>query len=106
MAQTWAKAFYNSASWKYTRKAVLKRDCFSCAWCGTRAEEVHHIKELTAENINDINITLNPDNLISLCGECHKKVTKGSVDCKQDYYFDENGQLVRHIPPASLDTKT
>lgn len=51
MAQTWAKAFYNSASWKYTRKAVLKRDCFSCAWCGTRAEEVHHIKELTAENI-------------------------------------------------------
>ena len=99
MAKDWAKAFYNSDAWKYTRKSVLKRDCFTCSYCEARANEVHHIQELTAENVNDVNISLNPDNLISLCSECHKKITKGSTDCEQDYYFDENGQLVRYSPP-------
>lgn len=36
------------------------------------AEEVHLKKELTPDNINDISVTVNPDNLISLCGDCHK----------------------------------
>lgn len=39
----------------------------------TPAEEVHHIKFLTPENINDPNITLNYDNLVALCRECHRK---------------------------------
>lgn len=36
------------------------------------AEEVHHIKELTPENIDDASVSLNLDNLVSLCRECHK----------------------------------
>ncbi len=95
MAKQFAKAFYASKAWKETRKQVLKRDMFTCADCYGRANEVHHKTELTPENINDVRISLNPDNLISLCGNCHKKRTlgKGDVDC--DYCFDENGQVVR-----------
>lgn len=78
MAQTWAKAFYNSQAWQDTRLAILKRDRYKCQrpGCYNPAEEVHHKKMLTEENINDINISLNPKNLISLCGDCHKLIHK------------------------------
>ena len=36
------------------------------------AEEVHHKKELTPKNINDISVTVNPNNIISLCDDCHE----------------------------------
>ena len=36
------------------------------------AVEVHHIEFITPDNINDPNITLNPDNLVALCRECHR----------------------------------
>lgn len=39
----------------------------------TAAEEVHHIKFITPDNINDPNVTLNWDNLVALCRECHRK---------------------------------
>lgn len=39
----------------------------------TAAEEVHHIKFITPENINDPNVTLNWNNLVALCRECHRK---------------------------------
>lgn len=35
------------------------------------ATQVHHIIPITPENIEDVNITLNPDNLIILCKPCH-----------------------------------
>ena len=38
----------------------------------TPAEEVHHIIELTPENIHSPSVSLNPDNLVSLCRECHR----------------------------------
>jgi 5-methylcytosine-specific restriction endonuclease McrA len=60
-----------------------------------RAEEVHHIIELTPENINDPSIALNLDNLMCLCHNCHTRETKGSTgDAGEGYVFDENGQLV------------
>ena len=36
------------------------------------AKEVHHIEELTPENIYRPEISLNFDNLVALCKECHK----------------------------------
>ena len=74
MAQAWAKAFYNSKQWQQCREAILKRDRYRCQapGCYNPAEEVHHKTKLTKQNINDPMISLNPDNLISLCGDCHK----------------------------------
>jgi len=96
MAKEFAKAFYNSKLWRECRKEVLRRDIYTCAHCFARAEEVHHVIELTPENINDIHIALNPDNLISLCHDCHTKITKGSTgDIIEDYIFDDDGQVTQ-----------
>ncbi len=75
--QSWAEGFYKSQSWKSIRDTAMKRDAHLCVDCAkhgrvTPAEEVHHIIPLTPDNINDTNITLSLDNLVSLCRECHK----------------------------------
>lgn len=106
MAKEWAKAFYNSTAWQQARGAALKRDRYTCQTegCFHVAEEVHHKIELTPENINNKRIALGMDNLVSLCGQCHKQITKaeheksntGSVKL-QRIVFDENGYPVK--PP-------
>ena len=74
--QKWAEGLYKSSQWQKVREYVLKRDSFLCQEClkngiYSTAEEVHHIKPVTRQNINDVNITLNTDNLVSLCKNCH-----------------------------------
>ena len=74
--QAWAEAFYKSKTWQHCRSAAWSRDgglCVDCLKAGkiTSAEEVHHIIELTPENINDPSVSLNLANLVSLCMECH-----------------------------------
>jgi 5-methylcytosine-specific restriction endonuclease McrA len=96
MAKDWAKQFYNSKAWKECRKIVLRRDLYTCAHCYGRAEEVHHVIELTVDNINDISIALNPDNLLSLCHNCHTKITKGFTgDLQEGYVFTDDGQVTK-----------
>lgn len=94
MAKSWAKQFYNSSIWQTTRKMVLRRDHYTCRECDRRAEEVHHIIELTPSNIMDYSIALNPDNLISLCRDCHMKRTHGVSDIGDGFIFDDEGQVV------------
>lgn len=97
MAQDWAKKFYNTAAWKTQRAYILKRDRYRCTepGCRRRATEVHHIVELSESNVNDINISLNPSNLRSLCEPCHKRITKAMHTKEsfvlEDIIFDENG---------------
>lgn len=106
MAKEWAKWFYNSKEWKETRKYILKRDRYTCRQpgCYRIAEEVHHIEELTPENINDINISLNPKNLIALCSDCHKAITKREHRSNKTcsilpvVMFDEKGYPVIDSP--------
>lgn len=77
------------------------RDKYLCRHCGAPAKEVHHIRHLDPKNIWNPEITLNPDNLISLCHECHHQEHKGEhgggrkKEEEYPYEFDENGQLVR-----------
>lgn len=106
MAREFAKSFYRSKEWQSTRDYVLKRDNYLCVKCGKPAEEVHHIVHLTPENIGDITITMNPDNLASLCKDCHfaeHKADKAAGHRKNcytlpDYEFDEFGRPI--TPPC------
>ena len=89
------KRFYKTAAWQACREYVWKRDgglCVDCRKKGTitPAEEVHHITPLTAENVKDPNISLNPDNLVSLCRECHK-ARHGTKERR--YTIDESGRV-------------
>ena len=54
------------------------------------AVEVHHITELTPDNINDPSVSLNLDNLVSLCRECHRARHTGRVS---RYEVDELGRV-------------
>lgn len=44
-----------------------------CEKCDAIGTEVHHKIRLTPENVNDPEISLNQDNLMLLCNECHNK---------------------------------
>jgi len=98
MAREFSKSFYNSKEWANTREYILKRDNYLCR-CGRPAEEVHHITHLTPENIGDPKITMNPENLVSLCKACHFEEhkgehAKGRANAQAyEYEFDENGML-------------
>lgn len=94
MAKSWSKPFYDSPQWQAVRRIVLRRDHYTCCDCSSRANEVHHIVELTTANINDPNIALNPANLMSLCGQCHKKRTLSEGDAGSGYAFGQDGQVI------------
>lgn len=101
MARDFAKAFYNSKEWEHVRTSVLMRDNFLCSKCGRPAEEVHHIKHLSPDNINDPTVSLNMDNLTSLCKACHFDEHRGEHGKGREknesyaFEFDENGMLVQ-----------
>lgn len=104
MARDFAKALYNSKEWEVVRQTALMRDNYLCTKCGRPAEEVHHIVRLSPKNITDTNVTLNLDNLISLCKDCHFEEHRGehakgrASKEQQEYMFDENGFLVKVAP--------
>lgn len=92
---SFAHPFYSTKGWKHTREAVLNRDnhlCQDCLKHGfiTAAEDVHHIIKLTPDNINDANVTLNCDNLVSLCRDCHAKRHREVGR----YRIDEDGNMI------------
>ena len=98
MAKQSRKWFYNSKEWRTVRQQALHRDHFTCAYCKGRATEVHHIIELNDKNIHDPKVSLNLDNLQSLCHECHRQITMNehhmkNLDCEMNYYFDDEGNL-------------
>ena len=115
MARTFAKPFYNSKEWEKIRKSVLMRDNYLCVKCGKPATEVHHKKHLTPENIMDASVSMDMDNLASLCRDCHfeehreemhskrdewnathkRKYKKRSYAVREGLDFDENGQLIQ-----------
>lgn len=72
------EAFYKTRKWKKCRETFLMSRgglCEACRRKGktTPATEVHHIKRLTAENVNNPEIATNFQNLRALCEDCHKK---------------------------------
>lgn len=107
MAREFARQFYHSKEWSDTREYILKRDNYLCVKCGQPAEEVHHKIHLSQKNIGDVSITMNPDNLMSLCRSCHFEEHRGEHGGgrkrleSEEYEFDEYGMLVRRIPPSN-----
>lgn len=128
MAKAFAKAFYKSEKWQKCRDAYISErrliDGGLCEKCHINpGEELHHKKFLTPDNIHDANLTLNPDNLMWLCKDCHFKEHEKAILIglqkarkhtkilnENGFYFDENGELkpqkiyIVYGPPASGKT--
>lgn len=103
MAKEFSRAFYKSKAWKDTREYIFNRDKGLCQDCLDRGivtigKEVHHIKYLTADNMNDTNITLGASNLRLLCKECHHNRHNSKAITKNGLVFNEYGELIP-IPP-------
>lgn len=78
MARPFAVRFYHTQAWKKLRADYAKQAGHLCEDCLERGlyvpgEIVHHVIELTPENIGDPDIALNPKNLRLVCRECHKR---------------------------------
>ena len=121
-----AHQFYHSKEWRGTlkdgkyvggmRNFIMDRAHGLCERCMERAQNgeipkdreltpadvVHHKIPLTAENINDPDITLNPERLVALCNECHTEVHQqlgvGALNGRKKEEprvgFDEEGNVI------------
>jgi len=58
--------YLKSDAWRRKRFVVLRRDNWTCQYCGAKATEVHHKRY--AKNIGREPIKW----LVSLCRECHR----------------------------------
>ena len=90
-----AKYFYLSKEWRKVRDYVFKRDFGLCVRCGSPGEIVHHKTHLTPRNINNPHISLNPDNLETLCRECHAIEHEGTLATDRALTFDADGNLIK-----------
>ncbi len=105
------RKFYTSKAWQDVRKTIWLRQNLLCNRCHKPVYVdgiseyipkdnrvigiVHHINYIDNSNIDDINITLNPDNLEGLCIDCHNKEHKQGKITRNGYSFDDNGNLIR-----------
>ena len=101
MARDFSRAFYKSAAWRVCRDSYWRKAgglCEDCLKQGriTTGEEVHHIQELTPDNIGNPAITLNPANLVLLCHACHMARHKSNKP--QRYSVDQASGKIVSIP--------
>lgn len=72
-------SFYTSDEWIRFRQTIISEREAKCTECDRNILEgkelhLHHIKELTLDNVNDYMISMNPDNVRIVCHECHNKI--------------------------------
>lgn len=105
MAASWATKFYKSRQWQECRAACFIAQDGVCEVCGNPGKIVHHIQELTPDNIDNPMVTLNMDNLQLLCWSCHERTkSKVGIPIRPDISFDHQGNVVptgKAIPPYS-----
>ncbi len=95
MVRSGKEKFYHSRAWARLARVFLLSKNYICERCGSPAEIAHHKEYLTAQNLNDPNIALNPANLEALCLKCHNKEHFGQGGATAaGYEFDDNGNLI------------
>lgn len=86
----YAKSFYKGKTWQKISKLYMTSQNYICERCGSVGEICHHKKYITPQNINDLNITLNIDNLECLCKNCHNKE---HISKRSRVIFDNKGNI-------------
>lgn len=98
MSRDFATSFYNSSAWKKARQVCLSKNHGICQICKKAFPSkdliVHHRVHLTPDNINDVNITLNQDNLMCICHDCHNTIHGKTDDLNKTFVFDDDGNIV------------
>lgn len=108
------KEFYHSKRWKEVKNNIWLKQNLLCGICGKpvyvdgisewipkdkrRIGIVHHIEHLNNINVYDDNISVNENNLIGVCKECHEREHHPDIANRKEYMFDDGGNIVP-IPP-------
>lgn len=72
------QTFYASDKWRNLRISLIAQRGNRCECCGEHIAKsieiiAHHKTELTAENVDDYNISLNPNEIELICFDCHNQ---------------------------------
>ena len=95
----YARAFYKSKQWQRVSRLYMASRNYICERCGGVAVICHHKTYITPANINDLSITLNPENLECLCQDCHNKE---HFQRQSKPVFDAGGNLIGVKEGAAL----
>ena len=99
----YAQQFYHSDAWHKCRNAYKQKrmliDGGLCEECRlNQGYIVHHKIYITEKNINEPSITLNEDNLMYVCKECHDSYDGHGVHGRKGkaskVIFDEHGMPI------------
>lgn len=90
-----ASEFYTSQAWrKFRSNLMLERvndkGEIICAECGKPIIHgydciAHHVKEITPQTLNDVSITLNPENVVLVHASCHNIIHQRFGGRLKDY---------------------
>lgn len=101
MAKKYAVKFYKSKAWQQCRTSYISTVHGLCEHCLKEGKHVpgyivDHIEEITPGNIDDVEITLNHQNLQFLCLPCHntKHFGKDIEVIREGLSFDRDGNIV------------
>lgn len=88
--------FYKSDTWKLAREIKIRSVNGRCERCGSIGKEVHHIVRLNQDNVMDVSVSINPENLILLCKDCHNKEHRRF---SKEMMFDAEGNIIYSETP-------
>ena len=109
MAREFARALYKSKEWERLRSRCMARPVtlpdgrvcppYMCERCFERrnrlvpAEICHHIRFVTPLNVHDPSVTLNADNIMRVCRDCHARIHYPN-DYRPRVIFGADGKVV------------
>jgi len=88
--------FYKSPAWLAARELKIMSVNGLCERCGAIGEEVHHIVRLNSDNVMDASVSINPENLVLLCKDCHNKEHQRF---SKEMMFDDEGNPINTEMP-------
>lgn len=102
MAKPFSMKFYKTRAWQDCRNGYATYRGHLCEECLRRGmltygEIVHHKIELTPDNIDDPEITLNYQNLQLLCRSCHAEVHDQRKKSRR-FTIGPDGEIIVKIP--------
>ncbi|GHU77164.1 hypothetical protein AGMMS49992_24270 [Clostridia bacterium] len=108
MAHPIVDKVYKTKRWQGCRAAYYATQHGICERCGEPGEIVHHIEELTPDNISNASIVYGFDNLQLLCWSCHERTkgkAGGGIPIREDISFNDDGSVRptgKRIPPIKF----
>lgn len=96
MAKSIESAFYRSTAWRKCRDAYISKCGGLCELCLKKGIYkagyiVHHKVFLTEDNYKDPSVSLNFDNLLYVCQDCHNKLHFAR---ERRYKIDPEGKVI------------